>query len=187
MAEITYAQIMADINKFVTTYCRTGAKLAAEEFTKAAKQAIYMFYMDYRPGDGLGNPQSGHYRTDSYNENSYSHYIRTYDMMANSYKKYYHDNTQTYTGGVRLTSEDMQPYKRTPGHGYPYGQSNPESIRVGVWEHGYRGPKAPSSEPPLEMLMKMTKENNALIKTITSKAMDAAVNDSYSVIKVQRI
>lgn len=180
---VTKEQIEADIKKFVTTYCQTGAQTAADEFTKAAKQAIYMFYMDYRPGDGLGNPQSGHYRTDSYNENSYSHYIRTYDMMANSYKRYYHSSSRNYYGGVDVSDEQMQAYKRTPGPGYKFGQNNPGSIVQGVWQEGYRGPKAPSSNSPIDALIKMTLGNQSLINSILNKARQAAASQSYSAIK----
>ena len=68
---IGQAEIDADIKKFVEIYCKTGAKIAGEEFEKRAKKAIQAFYNDYSP----------------------TWYDRTGNMMNNSFRKYYHNNS----------------------------------------------------------------------------------------------
>jgi hypothetical protein len=158
---VTKEQIEADIKKFVTTYCQTGAKTAADEFTKMAEIAIQGFYSSYSP----------------------KKYFRTDDMLLNSYKRYYHSSSRNYYGGVDVSDEQMKAYKHTPGPGYKFGRNNPGSIVQGVWQEGYRGPKAPSSDSPIDALITMTLGNQSLINSILNKARQAAVSQSYSAIK----
>ena len=92
---IDKTDIEADIKKFVEIYCKTGAKIAGEEFEKRAKKAIQAFYNDHSP----------------------SWYKRTGNMM-HSFKKYYHNNSDIIYGGVRIGTEDMGSY------GYAYNPSS---------------------------------------------------------------
>lgn len=158
---VTKEQIEADIKKFVLTYCQTGAETAAEEFTKSAEKAIQDFYADYSP----------------------KKYFRTDDIRDNSYRKSLRQTGKHYYGGVRVSSENMEPYTYGPSSGYKFGTGNPSSIAEGVWRGGYRGPKAPSSDSPLTALKDMTLRNKAVINSILNKARSAAVNQSYTAIK----
>lgn len=164
---IGQAEIDADIKKFVEIYCKTGAKIAGEEFEKRAKKAIQAFYNDYSP----------------------TWYDRTGNMMNNSFRKYYHNNSDIIYGGVKISSENMFSYPPkkwsgtpVPGPNYPYGQSNPDSILFGVWEVGDRV-TARASHPPLWHLRRMTVLNHQLITSIKKRAMQAACSASYSVIQ----
>ena len=165
---IDKTDIEADIKKFVEIYCKTGAKIAGEEFEKRAKKAIQAFYNDHSP----------------------SWYHRTGNMQ-HSFKKYYHNNSDIIYGGVRIGTEDMGSYgyaykfgswHKVPGPYYPYGQDNPSSIVEGVWRHGDRV-TAKKSEEPLEVLKRMTVLNHQLITSIKKRAMQAACSAGYSVIQ----
>ena len=165
---ITQGDIDADIKKFVEIYCKTGAKIAGEEFEKRAKKAIQAFYNDYSP----------------------TWYKRTGNMM-HSFKKYYHNNSDIIYGGVRISDEEMKSYgyaykfhswHKVPGPYYPYGQDNPGSILFGVWEVGDRV-TARASWPPLWHLRRMTVLNHQLITSIKKRAMQAACSAGYSVIQ----
>lgn len=160
-------QIRADIKKFVEIYCKAGARIASEEFTRRAEDAIMNFYLDYSP----------------------TWYDRTYNMLENSYSKWYKNNSNIIYGGVKISSDKMGAYpprKDTgtpvPGKRYPYGQSNPDSILYGVWEVGDRV-TAKASASPLWELRKTTVDNYQLITSIKRRAMQEACSAGYSVIQ----
>lgn len=154
--------IQADVEKFVKIYCSTGARITADIFTKIASLTIQEFYNDYSP----------------------KYYDRTFDMRDNSYKKYLHNNGRSYTGGVRISPNSLDSYKRTPGPNYPYGQSNPTSIFYGVWYDGYRGPHANSSESPLDKLIRNTVDSPHLVEEICTQARRMAASSGYKVITI---
>lgn len=161
---INAGQIKADLKKFVETYSKAGAKACEEEFTKQAQKAIQDFYGSYDPKE----------------------YIRTDEMLNKSYIKYYHNNGNTIYGGVKIWSDEMDAYKRTPSRRYPFGGGNPANVVEGVWVGGYRGPKAPQSFWPLLALYKSTIENPVIKLIVSGKGLDAACSESYSAITVHR-
>lgn len=159
--EEAMAGIKQDLKEYARNFCSAGARIAAQEFEKAAQQAIYAFYMDYSP----------------------KVYDRTGDIK-NSFKKYLHNNGRYYSGGVEITSEGMSAYKSDPSSNYPYGTGNPSSIATGVW-HGYRGPYANISGTnyePLEFLKDLTIENSIGIDSICAKAREEAKKGNYKFI-----
>lgn len=87
--EVDAATIERDVIKYFKTYAREYAKEASEQLTKKAKTCIEMFYNDYTP----------------------KYYDRTEDLKDNSVYSYFkNQGNDTYYGGVRISTDKMQPY-----------------------------------------------------------------------------
>ena len=113
--------------RYATAYCQ----LAAAELTETAKKAIQRFYDDYKP----------------------VYYNRTFDLLNNSYTKYYRNTGRVIYGGVYINSNKMQDYPNGDGSRKPLSErktslyTSAEDVLNRVWRYGYRG-KAPITTPP---------------------------------------
>ena len=149
-------KIRKEVKEYLKTFAITYAKEAAEGLTKTAKYAIESFYIDYSP----------------------SYYDRTYDLLNESYRRYYHNNGRRVYGGVIIDAEKMSPYM----NGWNGGTTEPEIIVNAAWEHGWhghinRGIK-PMSPTPLEIVQqKMIDES--FLSDLNDKATKAANSKSY--------
>lgn len=143
-----------DILKYMKTYSKTYTKFACQELTKKAKSCIEMFYDDYTP----------------------KYYDRTFDLRDNSVIPYFHNNGNTYYGGVRITADYMSKY-------YSGGVMNkkatdPIEVAQLAWHGwhgdptGYNGHFEPiRTTPPLDVLREYAKNKNFITfaKTFAEK------------------
>lgn len=146
--EINMKQLQQDVDKYLKTFAKTYCKAAADNITDFAKSAIEQFYTDYSP----------HY------------YVRTHNLMNNSYERYFHDNGRIMYGGVRISSNNMHDnYNGTP-----------EQVAWSGW-HGYHGlPLSDSIQTtaPLSIVEDMM-NNQSFLQTIESQAQKAADSERY--------
>lgn len=161
--EINEAALRADVEKYLTTYARTLADSAAEEFTQAAKDVISSVY---------------------YGGYSQKYYNRTDDLRNNSYKKYKKNNGSTFYGGVKITSEAMSDY--TNIWGGKQSTTSADTVLSWAWGEGYHGYLGgdPSNRiqtfPPISAL---EMEAGMLIPSLQSKANSVAKSQGYSVLQ----
>lgn len=133
--EINIKDLENDILKYMRTFSKAYAKEGEKQITKKAKYCIEKFYSDYSP----------------------IYYDRTYDLKDNSYVSYYHDNGKTFYGGVRITSDFMNPYYSGGIMNHKY--TDPIVIAQLGWHgwhgdpSGYNGRFEPiHTTPPLDIL-----------------------------------
>lgn len=156
MAYLKQEDLMDDIRTYLYTYADAYCRDAAYECTKMAKFAIEQFYKDYSPDV----------------------YDRTDDLKKHSYSSYYHDNGKVIYGGVRINSDNMQPY--------PYkgaeNETDPFEVAEFAW-HGWHGHpiRGIYSTPPLDMVRgKM--EDKSFLNKIDKNAERVAKSQSYKCI-----
>lgn len=103
-----------DFKKDVMQYM----KVFSEAYTREAKRQLVLqaefcmrtFYKDYTP----------------------KYYDRTYQLRDKSIIPYFHNNGKGYTGGVRVSSQNMQPY-------FEWGHETDPAIVVRLGWDGYHG------------------------------------------------
>lgn len=143
-----YEQFVKKLNKRAREECRLFATMAADKFTELAATAIAQFYADYTP----------------------AYYDRTYDMLNNSYRRYYLNKGNRYYGGVIGDSSGLSEYV---GSGLSTGD-----IWTNVWYKGYHGftkkdPVEPiQTTPPIDILDNSI--SNALIDQLIASAHNSA-------------
>lgn len=145
----------SDIEKCMKTYAEAYCRQASKLITEMAKNAIKLFYDSYDP----------------------KYYIRTDDLLKNSYSPYYHNNGRTIYGGVRINSDKMQPYK---GAGITEHQ-----IAYNAWQHGEHGfeNKDPGQKihtyPPIDMIRHEMGEKKFL-DDLNKHALAVAKKEKYT-------
>lgn len=156
MAVLNQKLLEQDVEKYLRTFAKVYCRNAQVEATKMAKYAIKQFYKDYKP----------------------DYYDRTFDLRDNSYSPYYHDNGMRIYGGVRINSDNMQPYNR----GTKY-ETDPFEVADVAW-HGWHGVpiRGIYTTPPLDIVKQMMAEENFLYK-IRNNAESAAKSQSYTYLR----
>lgn len=157
--------LKTDIRKYLKTYAKNYAKEASNQITLKAKSCIEMYYNDYSP----------------------RYYIRTEDLLKNSYVSYYKSNGTTFYGGVRITSDYMSPYYSRGIMNSNY--TDPIIIAQLAWHGwhgdptGYNGKFTPIyTTPPLDILREFV-YNNRLSEIVSSYAEEKAVKQKYVYLK----
>lgn len=151
-----------EIKEYLRTFAITYAKEAAKELTKTAKYAISSFYEDYTP----------------------MVYDRTYDLLNNSYRAYYHDNGRRIYGGVRIDAEKMSPYMDS----FRGGITEPEIVVNTAWGSGWHGHTnrgiKPMTPTPLEIVQQKIIDESFL-SDLNRKATQEANSKSYKHLKLK--
>lgn len=107
-------EISVNIEQALKEYRILCAAKTADKLTKKAQESIRQFYADYPP----------------------KVYDRTFELLKNSYKRYYKNNGRTVYAGVEITSQDMSPYETSPrSHEYTV---SPTTVAQLGW-HGFHG------------------------------------------------
>lgn len=154
MADVNFDDLIADVEKYITTYATAFGQKAAELCTQKAQEAIQYFYNDYDP----------------------KRYRRTYNLLNNSYQRYYKNNGRIVYGGVRISSDDM--------FTYPYHSWVTSAMVAGFsWMKGYHGHQAVhiTSPTPYEKLEQEIKDP-AFIQDIMDYAEFVADGGTYNVL-----
>lgn len=159
-------EMRAEIKDYLHTYAKVYGRKASEELTNAAKTAMAAFYADYDP----------------------TWYERTYDLMNNSYRPYYHDNGRKVYGGVNISADNMQVYyKNNPKDKWSSGpERDPWLVLESAWEGGAHGIEglhvaARMAVTPLDMV-KAAMNDSAVLGRIDNAARKAANSKSYQYI-----
>lgn len=148
MAEINTAALQSDISKYLRSYAIAYASAAATFGPMIAKQAIEEFYGSYDPVE----------------------YIRTENLLNNSYSRYYHNNGNIVYGGVRIHSGNMNEYV---GGGW-----DAATVAKQTWAAGRHGNV--HTYPPLSMAAMALGQIEPRCKLIGETT---ALSQKYSVLK----
>lgn len=137
-----------ELKQYNTVYSTVGAKEASRLFVQATQQALGIFYSSYSP----------------------EHYEREFNILANSYSPYLHNNGSIRYGGVRLSPERMHPYRRQ-------GISTAE-IWNGVMHFGLHG-WAAMTDAPYNFIYEAAPE---IVREANEIAKAAAMSQGYQVL-----
>lgn len=150
-----------DLEKWITSYTNAYCNKAADLLTQQAKLCILNFYNSYNP----------------------LYYYRTDDLLNNSYKRYKHNNGKYVYGGVRISANEMQSYKKTSAktvlgmtffHGY-HGEITKE------YDDSYYYIGKHYSYPPIYMLEYYMNDKN-FHNCINQYAISIAKKQDYSIL-----
>lgn len=147
--------LQKDINKYLKTFAETYCKQAQQEITEMARDAIQKFYDSYDP----------------------NYYNRTDDLLHNSYSPYYHNNGRNVYGGVRIHSNNMQPYK---GAGISEFDIASSAWREGL--HGFeeRDPYMRIHTFPPIAMVQIEMGNKSFLNRLQENASNVAEKQQYS-------
>ena len=159
------ASIEEELRKYLTTFAKSFTKYASEELTKTASEAIQYFYDDYKKP-----PRK---------------YIRTDDLLNNSYEKYQKNNGNYFYGGVRISSNcpthPMQPYYHGKGH-----TTDPTLVFNAAYfegKHGFQqNPPKITSPTPFEIIKKK-RDNKDFQKEVLNHALEEAKKGHYKLLQ----
>ncbi len=145
--EIDSTALQKNIKRQLRLYATAYMEQAAMELTKVAQIAIEKFYEDYTP----------------------LYYIRTYNLLHNSYAPFYRNDGYRVYGGVQLSSQDMEDYR--------YGASK-QDILEWTWVQGYHGYSRRAwqeirTTPPSDII-KQAMNDKKLLKRLDEAGRDVA-------------
>lgn len=152
-----------DLENFRKVWVGEAAKIARDELTETAKEAIRAFYRDYTPSD-----YQRHY----------------YNFLTNSFKPLYKNNHRvTYSGGIWITLDELDQIYR--------GDATMIGEQVYAGEHGHwetLGTDMPTpvmSPSPMEIIM--NKYNEMVVDFSTggarwARAYNAGASQTFKII-----
>lgn len=156
------ASFESELRDYLTNFAKAYTEYAAEELTKTAREAIQYFYDDYKKP-----PRK---------------YIRTDDLLNNSYEKYKKNNGNYYYGGVRIGADcpthPMQPYYHGKGH-----TTDPTLVFNAAYfegKHGFQqNPPKITSPTPFEIIKKK-RDSEEFQQEVFNHAMQEAKKKKYT-------
>ena len=152
MADASLAALKADLQKYMKTWASTVAHVASEGLVEETKNALEEFYGSYDPVQ----------------------YLRTNNILNNSYAPYLKNNGKTYYGGVELSGSRMFEYPA------PHQWSN-ERIFNAVMFSGLHGVHF-ASNPPYNRIVNF--RDMGFFQSYCVEAGDAAAqSQSYQVLQ----
>ena len=163
--EINEQLIKKDLEKFIDTFGKTLASKVADKSVADAKAVLEEFYLDYQP----------------------RYYNRTFDLLNNSYHRYYKNHTTTFYGGVILSSKRMRDYKNTPKQDV-FNWTILDGYHGYNWYKGADGERVIdpiTSRPPISKLMERIYDKPSF-EQLKKEALKEAEKGNYKTLRFKK-